>query len=287
MEVISEIAAMRAWSAAAARQGLRIALVPTMGYFHAGHLALMDRARELADRVVVSLFVNPIQFGPNEDLDRYPRDLTRDRSLAAERGVDVLFTPSAAAMYPEGSCTRVVVSGITDRLCGKSRPGHFDGVATVVTKLFHIVNPQVAVFGEKDFQQLAVIRRLVADLDMGITIVGHPVVREADGLAMSSRNTYLSSEERRQAAAISDALRRARELAAGGERRADAIREAVGRWIETAGLRPEYVAVVDGETLADQEEIDQRSRLLVAAWAGTTRLIDNCALVRTAEDSLS
>ncbi len=283
MELITDIAAMRSWCAAARRAGGRIALVPTMGYFHAGHLALMDRARSLADRVVVSLFVNPLQFGPTEDLDRYPRDLERDQRLAGERGVDVLFAPAVEEMYPSETATRVVVGELGTRLCGASRPGHFDGVATVVAKLFHIVGPDVAVFGEKDFQQLVILRRMAADLDFPVTIVGHPVVREPDGLAMSSRNTYLSPEERRRAAAISRGLRRARELVAGGERRVEAIATAVKAVLTDAGLRSEYVAVVDSATLEAQHEVTQRSRLLVAAWAGATRLIDNCALTPSGE----
>ncbi len=286
MELLTSIPAMRSWSAAVRRGGGRIALVPTMGFFHAGHLALMDRARSLADRVVVSLFVNPLQFGPAEDLDRYPRDLQRDRRLAADRGVDVLFAPAVAEMYPpgEGAGVRIAVGPLAERLCGASRPGHFDGVATVVAKLFHIVTPEVAVFGEKDFQQLVIIRRMAADLDFPVSIVGHPVVREPDGLAMSSRNTYLAPGERRRAAAICRGLRRARELVAGGERRVAALTGKVEEVLAAGGLRCEYVAVVDSATLDPQEEVTQTSRLLVAAWAGTTRLIDNCALMPGQEE---
>ena len=196
MKIIKSPEQMSAWSDAQLGSGKKIGLVPTMGYFHEGHLRLMRRAAELSDLVVVSLFVNPIQFGADEDLASYPRDLDKDTSLATQEGVAVLFVPDQRAMYPESPKTRVTVSGLTEGLCGSSRPGHFDGVCTVVAKLFNIVKPSLAVFGSKDYQQLAVIRRMVTDLSWDVDIIAHPIVRDKDGLAMSSRNTYLSPKER-------------------------------------------------------------------------------------------
>ena len=218
MKIIRSPQEMTAWSKEQAVAGKTIGFVPTMGFFHEGHLALMRRAGELADQVVVSLFVNPTQFGPKEDLAAYPRDFERDRELAAGVGVDVIFAPEAGDMYPPGASTTVIVGDeLTGQLCGASRPGHFAGVATVVTKLFNIVRPDLAVFGEKDFQQLAVIRRMTADLNLGVEIIGHPIVREQDGLAMSSRNAYLTPAQRPAALSLVQSLHRAREMAANGE----------------------------------------------------------------------
>lgn len=279
MEIVSDPRNMQAISLDWRRLGQRIALVPTMGYFHDGHLSLMRYGRERGDRLVVSLFVNPTQFGPGEDLDRYPRDLERDAALAREVGVDVLYTPRPADMYPPGYQTYVTVEDLSQPLCGASRPGHFRGVATVVLKLFHQVLPHLAVFGEKDYQQLAVIRRLVADLNLPVEVVGRPIVREADGLAMSSRNTYLSPEERRSALGLFQALTRARELAAAGEKKADKILSQVKRMISTSPhTRLDYAALVDPDTLQNVDTIQGSARLAVAAWVGDTRLIDNMLL---------
>ena len=276
MEIIRTPVAMTAWANRMIAAGDSIALVPTMGYFHAGHLSLMRRAKGLAKQVVVSLFVNPIQFGPQEDLSRYPRDFERDAALAQGEGVDVLFAPEAAAMYPEGSRTRVTVSGLTSGLCGGSRPGHFEGVTTVVAKLFHLVKPQFAVFGRKDFQQLAVIRRMTADLNWDIEIIGHPIVREADGLAMSSRNVYLSPEERQSALGLSRALRHARQRAGDGLTDAAVLTREVREMLAAApGIAVEYVECVDEATLAPCPRLAPGVVLAIAARVGTTRLIDN------------
>ncbi len=279
MEIIHTPREMTAWANRTRAAAETIALVPTMGAFHDGHLALMRAAAQRADRLVVSLFVNPIQFGASEDLDRYPRNLKRDAELAAAQGTDILFAPAAEAMYPRGFATKVGVAGLTDTLCGASRPGHFDGVTTVVAKLFNLVKPQVAVFGEKDFQQLAVIRRMVADLAWDIDVVGHPIVREADGLAMSSRNVYLAPEERQAALGLSRALAHARQRVAAGEtdteRLLAGVRQAL---LARPGVTIDYLSVVHGQSLVAQERIDADSVLLVAALVGTTRLIDNTPL---------
>jgi len=286
MKQLAGIAEIKECCADWRRQNLSIVLVPTMGFFHEGHLSLMRRAKTLADRVVVSLFVNPIQFGPSEDLAKYPRDLDRDRALAEGAGVDALFTPAAGAMYGDGFQTRVVVSGLSQGLCGASRPGHFDGVATVVTKLFHIVAPDVAVFGEKDFQQLAVIRRMAADLDFNLRIVGHPIVREADGLAMSSRNTYLSKEERQVATCLYQSLTLAKTLAGqnGPPQKTVTPREierAVTDFIQqNAGFVVEYATVIDRASLATAAKIDESCLLALAVRVnGRVRLIDNAPLL--------
>ncbi|HFQ91130.1 MAG TPA: pantoate--beta-alanine ligase [Desulfobulbus sp.] len=277
MDILHSIADMTAWSRKQAAAGNRIALVPTMGYFHEGHLRLMRMAARHAERVVVSLFVNPTQFGPGEDLDRYPRDIERDTRLAAQEGVDVLFVPDGAAMYPQGFQTVVSVEGISRFLCGASRPGHFAGVATVVCKLFHIVRPDCAVFGEKDFQQLAVIRRMVEDLNMGIEIIGHPTVREADGLAMSSRNTYLDKTLRPAALSLYGAIRLARELVADGLVREPELRRRVREYIESfPGTEIDYVAFVNDQSLETADPVDRATVLALAVRiGGRVRLIDN------------
>ncbi|GAB4251042.1 pantoate--beta-alanine ligase [Deferrisoma sp.] len=280
MEWLETIDAMRAWSRAARARGETVGFVPTMGYLHEGHLRLVARARELADRVVVSIFVNPTQFGPGEDFDRYPRDEERDRRLCEEAGVDAVFFPSAAEMYPEGYQTYVTVEEISKPLCGASRPGHFRGVATVVLKLFHAVEPDVAVFGEKDYQQLQVVRRMVRDLNVPVRIVGVPTVREADGLALSSRNTYLSDEERRQALAIPRAIRWAQEQVEAGVRDPGALAGEIRSLLEGAGLRVDYVEIRHPDTLEPVGSIDDRALLAIAAFAGRTRLIDNRVLER-------
>jgi len=279
MEIISDPRDMQAVSLAWRKLGQRIAFVPTMGYFHDGHLSLMRYGRQHGDRLVVSLFVNPTQFGPGEDLDRYPRDLEKDSTLAREVGVDVLYMPAAADMYPPGFQTYVTVEDLSRPMCGATRPGHFRGVATVVLKLFHQVLPHLAIFGEKDYQQLAVIKRLVADLNLPVEVVGRPIVREADGLAMSSRNSYLSPEERRSALGLFEALTRARALAASGEAEADNILTEVTQMISQApNTRLDYAVLVDPDTLHHVDTIRGSARLAVAAWVGGTRLIDNLLL---------
>ena len=270
---------MRAWSDRVRREGERIALVPTMGYFHEGHLALMRRAKELADKVVVSLFVNPIQFGPQEDLAAYPRDLNRDARLAEETGVDVLFVPQVEEMYPPGFQTFVEVTELSKPLCGAKRPGHFRGVATVVLKLFNIVRPHLAVFGLKDYQQYLVIKRLVKDLNLEVEIVGHPIVREEDGLAMSSRNTYLSPEERRSATCLYKALLLARERIREGVRETPKLVEELSRFILShPHTKIDYISFVDPEDLSPVEEISKPTLLALAVFVGRARLIDNMIL---------
>ncbi len=279
MEIIQSPSDMTSWSNRMIVDGGKIALVPTMGYFHDGHLALMKRAREECDLLVVSLFVNPIQFGPNEDLDKYPRDFEGDAAKVEQVGSDVLFAPDASAMY-RSPLTRVVVSGLTETLCGSDRPRHFEGVTTVVAKLFHIVKPHVAVFGEKDFQQLAVIRRMVGDLNWDISIVGHPIVREHDGLAMSSRNMYLSSEERKKALSLSSALAFARgRVQAGCLDAEELIAEISTRFFsEIDEVQVDYISIINSEDLSPQQKISENSQLAIAAKVGKTRLIDNCRL---------
>jgi len=282
MEIISNPQEVRALAAEWCGQELKIALVPTMGYFHQGHLSLMAYGRTRGDRLVVSLFVNPAQFGPSEDFQKYPRDPERDARLARDAGVDVLYAPAPGDMYPPGYQTYVTVEGLSQGLCGASRPGHFRGVATVVLKLLLQLLPQVAIFGEKDYQQLAVIKRLAADLDLAVEIVGRPIVREPDGLALSSRNTYLNSEERQSARCLWRALTAARELVLSGARSRDHILEAVRQIImSTPHTRIDYLALVDPETLREVETIHGQARLLLAVWVGQTRLIDNTLLSET------
>ncbi len=282
MEIISDPKDMQALAADWRRQGEKIVLVPTMGYFHRGHLSLMEYGRTVGDRLVVSLFVNPAQFGPHEDLERYPRDLERDAGLAREVGVDLLYTPAAAAMYPRDYQTYVEVEQLSRGLCGASRPGHFKGVATVVLKLFNQVRPQMAVFGEKDYQQLAVIKRLVADLNLPVEVVGRAIVREPDGLAMSSRNTYLNKDERAAALCLYRALVAARELVLTGAKSRESVLEAVRQLImSTPHTKIDYLALVHPETLREVDSIAGRARLLLAVWVGQTRLIDNTMLSET------
>jgi len=260
-------------------RGRKVGLVPTMGALHEGHLSLIRAARGETGCVVVSIFVNPTQFGPGEDLGRYPRPLEKDMEFCRREGVDIVFTPSAAEMYPDGFATRVHVAGMSEKMCGAFRPGHFDGVCTVVAKLFTIVQPDVAYFGEKDAQQLAIVRRMAADLDLPIEIRGCPLVREPDGLAMSSRNAYLSADERRRAPALSAALAEAKLALAAGEREAVKVARAVRQKLEAAtGIELQYVAVVDPDTLADLARIADKVLVAVAAKVGTTRLIDNVLL---------
>jgi len=278
---VAEPAELRAWVAGRRAAGERVAFVPTMGFLHEGHLRLVDEARRRADRVVMSIFVNPLQFAPTEDLDRYPRDLPRDRALAGDRGVDLLFVPSAATMYPPGSETRVIPGATAERWEGASRPGHFAGVLTVVAKLFNLVQPDVACFGQKDIQQATLVRRMVLDLDMPVEVVVVPTAREADGLALSSRNVYLSAAERAEALGLSAALRAAHEAWRAGVRSAAEIeRRARARLEVHPGIAVEYIAVVDPGTLAPVEGVDERTVVALAGRVGRTRLIDNIILGR-------
>lgn len=271
--VIRTSAEMTAWSRAARARGERIAFVPTMGALHAGHVALLAEGRRRGDRLALSIFVNPTQFGPNEDLARYPRDLPGDLAKAVGAGTDVAFVPEAPDIYPPGFQTTIEVKELSRGLDGVFRPGHFAGVATVVAKLFNIVQPDLAIFGEKDFQQLAIVRRLVADLAMGIEIVGLPTVREPDGLAMSSRNAYLAPAERARALSLSRALFAARDRAAAGERDGKALVEGARAMLDLDRL--DYLELVDAATLAPVARVEGPSALLVAAFIGRTRLIDN------------
>ncbi len=256
--------------------GKTIAFVPTMGYLHEGHLSLLREGRKRGDVLVLSLFVNPTQFGPNEDLDSYPRDLERDLELARSVGTDLVWTPSPEQVYPPDFATYVNVEGLTDELCGAARPGHFRGVTTVVCKLFNVVQPNVAFFGEKDFQQLAVIRRMTSDLNLPVEIVGMPIVRESDGLALSSRNVYLSPEERRQALVLSQALARGRQLATEGKRDVgQVLAELSDLVMAQPAARIDYLQICHQATLREQVRIDADSVLLLAVFIGKTRLIDN------------
>jgi len=278
-EVIRAPAEMRARAEDQRRDGRRICVVPTMGYLHEGHLSLLSAGRGRCDLLVMTLFVNPTQFGPSEDLARYPRDEPGDIDKARGAGVDLVFAPDAAAMYPDGYQTTIEVRELAAPLCGASRPGHFAGVASVVCKLFHLTQPHLAVFGQKDYQQLAIIRRMVRDLDLAIEIVGMPIVREPDGLALSSRNAYLSPDERRQALALSRGLRAAEARFAAGERRAASLVEVVRREIEKSPLaRIDYVELRDAGSLRAVETVDAPAVLALAVFFGKTRLIDNAVL---------
>jgi pantoate--beta-alanine ligase len=266
----------------AARLGLPepLGLVPTMGALHEGHLSLLRRARQDCATVAMSLFVNPTQFGPAEDLTRYPRPLERDLDLARAAGADLVFHPPVEEMYPPDFATAVELSGPASRWEGEHRPGHFRGVATVVARLLGIVGPQVVYFGEKDWQQLQVVRRMVRDLAIPVQVAPCPIVREPDGLALSSRNVYLEPEQRQYATALSQALRAGQERVAGGERDAQTVRQAIEAvLLDTPGIRPDYVAVVDPESLEPLERIDRPARALIAARMGSVRLIDNASLV--------
>ncbi|MDD5723787.1 MAG: pantoate--beta-alanine ligase [Syntrophales bacterium] len=277
MEIISTVRDMQEFSEALRLKGERIAFVPTMGYLHDGHLRLMEEGKRRGDCLVTSIYVNPTQFGPGEDLDKYPRDFERDERLSRDVGVDVIFYPSNSQMYPENYHTYVTVEDITTNLCGLTRPTHFRGVATVCAKLFNIVKPHVTVFGRKDFQQLAVIKRMVADLNMDIEVIGIPTVRENDGLAMSSRNAYLKEGERESALSVSRSLRRAADLYTRGERDAGVILQEVKNFIERhPGTKIDYVKICDVETMSDVQAVEgKKSVLALAVWVGTPRLIDN------------
>ena len=279
IQIIDSPEQMQQFSLAAKQRGERIALVPTMGYLHEGHASLMREGRRRADLLVVSIFVNPAQFGVGEDFEKYPRDMARDSAIAAASGVDVIFAPAAAAMYPHGYQTYVDVGPLTEPLCGASRPGHFRGVTTVVCKLFNIVQPDVALFGRKDYQQLAVIRQMTVDLNMPVEIAGMPIVREPDGLAMSSRNVYLSPAERNRALSLKRALDAVRTAFASGERSANALENLIKEVLcQEDGVEIDYVEIRDGLTLERSDFAVSGSLAAVAARIGKTRLIDNCLL---------
>ena len=270
---------LKSWSRAQRAAGKRIGLVPTMGYLHDGHLALVDEARCRTDAVILSIFVNPLQFGPAEDLARYPRDLPRDRALASARGVDALFVPTVAAMYPPGSEVRLSPGPVAERWEGAARPGHFTGVLTVVAKLFHLVEPDLACFGQKDIQQLTLVRHMVRDLDWAVEIVAVPTVREPDGLARSSRNAYLGVEDRARAVVLSRALQAAHRAWRGGETRAAALEATMREELATEPtVAVEYISIADPEELAPVDTADGRTVIAIAARIGGTRLIDNIML---------
>ena len=275
---VSTITELRNYVKEKRRENLTVGFVPTMGFLHEGHMSLVQAAKEQCDVVVMSIFVNPLQFGPNEDFDRYPRDIERDRELAEAAGVDFLFTPSVEEMYPKKMLTQVSVAQVTESLCGRSRPGHFDGVATVVTKLFQIVQPDIAFFGQKDAQQVAVIEQMVYDLSIPVQIVPCPIIREADGLAKSSRNVYLQPEERQQALVLNQSLQLAQELIAKGERSARTIQEVVTATIAEKPLAQiDYVELLKYPELVFESDLqaNQTYLLALAVKFGKTRLIDN------------
>jgi len=280
LRIVRTVAELRALLAPERRAGRSIGLVPTMGAFHAGHRSLMARARAEHDVVVVSLFVNPAQFAPNEDLSAYPRDEARDAEIAAAEDIDVLFAPPVEEVYPDGFATTVSVGGVGEPLEGAHRPGHFDGVATVVTKLLNMVGPDTAYFGQKDAQQALVIRKLARDLDLPVQIEVCPTVREPDGLALSSRNAYLDDDQRARAVALSRALRAAEVAVAAGERDAAAVEAAARAAMASHDVEPEYLALVDPETLAPVDRIGREVLVALAARVGPARLIDN-TLIQT------
>ncbi len=279
LEIARTTAEVRAFRRRIEAEGKALALVPTMGFLHEGHLSLFRVARQHADVCAASLFVNPTQFGPGEDLARYPRDEAGDFAKMEAEGVSLAFAPAVDALYPQGEQTRVEVMALTERLCGRSRPGHFRGVTTVVLKLFNLFRPEVAVFGEKDFQQLQVIRRMARDLFLDIEIVGAPLIREADGLALSSRNTYLSAAERAKALGLSRALKAIQASAEAGVRSSKALREIGHQILARHELAEDYLEIADEQTLEPLERLDGRAaRALVAAHCGAVRLIDNAPI---------
>lgn len=276
MEILNTVESVRNVVKEWRRQGLTVGLVPTMGFLHEGHESLIKRAVKENDRVVVSVFVNPTQFAPNEDLETYPRDMDRDSKLCCNAGASIIFHPEPSEMYYGDACTKVHVDNLSKGLCGKTRPIHFDGVCTVVSKLFNIVTPDRAYFGEKDAQQLAIIRRMVRDLNFDIEIIGCPIIRESDGLAKSSRNTYLSKEERQAALILSKSLKRAREVLDGGLRNVAEIRAIMTDMIEAEPLaKIDYIEIVDSESLEAVENIEKSVLIAMAVYIGKTRLIDN------------
>ena len=279
MRETTAIGELRSWRRAQREQGRRVALVPTMGYLHEGHLSLIDMARAESDAVAMSIFVNPLQFGPGEDLARYPRNLPRDRALARERGVDLLFAPDVNEMYPAGGEVRIVAGETASRWEGAVRPGHFDGVLTVVAKLFHLVEPDVAVFGQKDVQQVTLVRRMVEDLDWPVRLLTAPIARDADGLALSSRNVYLSPVEREDALVLNRSLAAAAAAFAAGERNGDVIAGVVRRALEARErVAVDYIAVVEPDRLLPVATAASGTIVAIAARVGSTRLIDNVIL---------
>jgi pantoate--beta-alanine ligase len=276
MRIIQQIAAMQSWSENQRCRGRRLVFVPTMGFLHEGHLSLVRDAKTRGDKVIVSIFVNPAQFTPDEDFATYPRDLERDRQLLEREGIDVLFNPSADEIYPEGYQTSIKVEKLGGLLCARFRPGHFRGVATIVAKLFNIVRPHLAIFGCKDYQQLQIVRQLVRDLNLAVEIIAHPTVREPDGLAMSSRNAYLDPQERQAALCLLRSLRLAEALARQGERRAKIILERVTGELQKESLaRIDYVSLIDAESLQDMDQLERPAVLALAVRIGKARLIDN------------
>ncbi len=279
MELIKETEKMKTWARRKRAEGLKIGFVPTMGYLHQGHLSLMEYARPHCDQLVVSIFVNPTQFGPTEDFSTYPQDLDRDLDLMRPIPVDLVFKPTPEQIYPDGFQTYVEVTQLTQRLCGLDRPTHFRGVTTVVAKLFNIVRPHLAVFGQKDYQQLVVIQRMVKDLNMDVEVVGRPTVREADGLAMSSRNVHLRPEERKSALSLFESLKLAQKMVRQGKRNAAEILAAVKKHIEDKPhTQLHYAVLVDPETLEDVEAVEDKALLALAAVVGKPRLIDNAII---------
>lgn len=282
IEIARTVADLRAKVADWRAKGETVAMVPTMGAIHEGHMSLVRQASGLADRVVSSIFVNPLQFGPSEDFEAYPRGEARDAELLAAAGAELLYAPNAREMYPDGFATTVQVSGLTDNLCGASRPDHFDGVATVVAKLLLQCGPDVAIFGEKDYQQLLVIKRMVQDLNIPVDIIGGAIVREPDGLALSSRNAYLSDAERGTAPLLRAAIQQAAQQMAAGDAAEAALKNARGA-LEAAGFRVDYLEARDAQTLAPLSGTVSSARILVAAFLGKTRLIDNVPVPPEAE----
>ena len=276
MEITGDIVEVRKAVSAARSEGKMIGFVPTMGSLHEGHISLVRAARRQTGFVVVSIFVNKLQFGPKEDFNDYPRDLDTDKTLLRQGGCDLVFTPRTSVMYPPGFVTSVQVAGLTEHLCGTSRPGHFKGVATVVCKLFNIVAPDQAYFGLKDRQQLMIIERMTRNLDMPVTIVGMPIIRERDGLAMSSRNRYLNDKERKSALCLGNSLKLAARLVREGEKNTGIIIERMRNYIlDTPGVEPDYIAAVDGEELRPVEQVELNTIFAIAANIGKSRLIDN------------
>jgi len=276
METIAKIEQLRRNLKKIKKEGKRIGFVPTMGYLHEGHLSLIKQARKETDLVAISIFVNPTQFGPKEDYGSYPRDLNRDKRLAKKAGVDITFAPTVSEIYPPGFSTYVEVEGLSRILCGASREGHFRGVTTIVIKLFNIVQPDIAYFGQKDFQQAVIIKKMVKDLDMGLKIKVLPTVRERDGLAMSSRNTYLSPQERIDAAVLYQSLQQARKMVKSNIRDSKLIKSRLKELIgEKKSAKIDYIAIVDPESLGEVKKITRNVAISLAVWIGKTRLIDN------------
>ncbi len=279
MDILKTKAEMQAWSTSKKRDGKTISFVPTMGYLHQGHVSLLEKGKPLCDELVLSIFVNPTQFAPNEDLDAYPRDIENDLNLARKAGVTAVFLPNNTEMYGENYQTRVALDHLPNYLCGKSRPVHFGGVATVVTKLFNIVMPDVAVFGKKDYQQLQVIRQLVQDLDFNIEIIGGDIIRESDGLAMSSRNAYLTEEQRESALCLSRAVKMAKEKVAQGQTSAKALVKEMEVFIHSFDhTKVDYIEFCDPVTLEPVDEVQKTTVLALAVQVGKSRLIDNALI---------